>query len=81
MTHEWAEGERSRFGVYRLVPGVPGPNHIACCALDDIGFTVLTLREEGEFDANGCRIGVLDGIKEKWVIDPYKGIDIPGNAY
>jgi hypothetical protein len=79
--HEWAEDEQTRYGVYRLVPGVVGPNQVAVCELDNIGYALKTLRAEGEFDADGCRVGILDGIEGKWVVDPYKGIDIPGNAY
>lgn len=73
MRHEWAEDDNTRYGIYRVVPGRIGPNQVAVCHLDNIGYALVLLATEGEFDMDGCRVGLLDGFIGAWVINPNKG--------
>ena len=65
--------ETTRYGIYRVVPGSDEPQQIAFCGLDDIGCAIKTLAEDGEFDIDGCTVGVLDGFKGTWYISPFRG--------
>jgi hypothetical protein len=75
MRHEWAESDESRYGVYRLGPPQTGlrgrePIQVVTCGEDDIGFTLVTLREEGDLTEHD-RVGILDGFTGEWLLNPF----------
>lgn len=69
--HEWAEDDRSRYGIYLQHPRTSGP--YCTTSKEGIGTTLVALRESGELQP-GDKFGVLDGFGELgWLIDPFVG--------
>lgn len=61
--------ERERYRIYRLDPD-GGRTIVATCGSPEaIGVALVTLAGEGEFD--GRPVGILDGVDERWLVNPW----------
>lgn len=72
--HEWARDPDERYGVYVAIPMGDGRRRegrlLATTSKDGIGTALVQLREDGEIDET-TRVGILDGIEGRWIVNPF----------
>lgn len=68
MRHEWAEGPESQYGIYLGDPADVGPMYAT--SKEGIGTALVQGREDGDV-TDDTRVGILDGLDGKWLVNPF----------